>query len=104
VSVGTYLLLRRGGSLWALASAAVGAVQRGGGGVRVASRGGELRADEVLGIARALAVRRPGRLVSRFWPERCAGLAIHAGTPVVVIDPEAPPPALRGEGALAHDQ
>lgn len=101
---GAYLLLRRGGSVWALASAAVRTVRGSRGDVRVALRAGDVRADEVIGFARDLAVRRPGALVLRLWPERCVGLAVHAGVPVVVIDPEAPPPALRGEGALTHDQ
>ena len=104
MSGGAYLLLRHGGSVWALASAAVGAVRGSGGTVRVASPSGELHADEVLGFARGLEVRRPGALVTRLWPGRCVGLAVHAGVPVVVIDPEAPPPALRGEGAHTHDQ
>ena len=98
-----YLLLRHRGSVWALPGASVRTVHRDGLAVRVASSSGDLRAGEVLGIARGLVVRRPGALLTRLWPERCVGLAVHAGMPVVVIDPEAPPAALRGEGAGSHD-
>ncbi len=99
-----YLLLRRGGGVWALPEDAVASVRAGRGGVTVATRHGEIAADEVLAVDRGLAVRRPGALVGRLWPERCAGLAVHAGAPVVVIDPAAPPPALRRKGALRHDE
>jgi hypothetical protein len=103
VSEREYLLLLHGGSVWALPRASVRTLQRDGRNVRVTSLGGELHVGEALGIARGLAVRRPGALLERLWPERCVGLAVHGGKPVVVIDPEVPPAALRGEGAAAHD-
>lgn len=99
-----YLLLRLGSGLWALPDASVAAVRAIRSGVTVATRHGELVADEVLGVARGLAVRRPGALLARLWPQRCVGVAVHAGVPVVVIDPEAPPPELRRKGASPHDQ
>jgi hypothetical protein len=101
---GGYLLLRRGAGVWALSDRAVAAVRGSATGVTVTTPHAELVADEVLGIARDLAVSAPGSLLKRLWPTRCAGLAVHAGLPVVVIDPESPPPALRREGAAAHDQ
>lgn len=100
MSTGGYLLLRRGGGVWALPDTAVRGVRGCAAGVAIAAGAGELLADEVLGLARGLAVRRPGSLIARLWPERCAGIAVHAGVPVVVVDPEAPPPALTGKGAL----
>jgi hypothetical protein len=98
-----YLLLRRGGGTWALPESSVGAIRGCPTGFTVAAGSVELLADEVLGVARDLTVRAPGPLLERLWPTRCTGLAVHAGTPVVVIDPDSPPPALRREGALTHD-
>ena len=97
-----FLLLRRGGGTWALPESSVGAIRGCPAGITVAAGGVALLAAEVLGVARALAVRAPGPLLERLWPTRCAGLAVHAGAPVVVIDPESPPPSLRREGAVTH--
>jgi hypothetical protein len=92
---GGFLVLRRGSALWGVANAAVSRLLRRGGGFRVTAAGGELSADEVLGVVGELAVRPPGRAVERFWPEAAAGLAVFSGRPLVVIDPGRPPAALR---------
>lgn len=93
-----FLLLRRAGGLWGLANAEVQGLARRGGAYRVATAGGELAADEVVGVVPALALRPPARLLGRFWPEAAAGLALGlavvGGEPVVVIDPRRPPRAL----------
>jgi len=92
-----FLLLRRGGGLWGLANAEVQGIARRGGGFRVATSGGELAADEVLGVA-DLEVRPLAPLLGRFWPEAAAGLAVVGGVggqPLVVLDPRHPPRALR---------
>ena len=49
------------------------------------------------------ALASTGAVMRRYWPRSCAGLAVYAGRPVVVIDPVAPPPelALKGEGEAA---
>jgi hypothetical protein len=59
--------------------------------------GGGLLADEVVGMIEKLDVRPLGPLVRRYWPEAAGGWAIHAGTPVVVVDPLRPPRVLREE-------
>jgi hypothetical protein len=87
-----YLLLRRGGGLFGVASADVRGLSRRGLDYRVeiADAGNSLLADEVLGVE-TLDVRPLGRLVRRYWPETAGGWAIHAGAPVVVVDPLRPP-------------
>ena len=58
-----------------------------------------MRADDVLDVAAHLEVRPPGAVVARYWPGRCLGLAIHDGTPVVVVEPRrAAARAARGSG------
>jgi hypothetical protein len=101
-----YLLLRRLGGLFGVASAKVLALSRRGAFYRVeiapiahvadtpAGAGGVLLADEVVGVVADLDVRPLAPLVRRFWPEPAAGWAIHAGDPVVVVDPCRPPRAL----------
>jgi len=102
VSAGDYLIWRRSGIAWALPEDAVTLVDGNRGRATITSAGRELRADEIIGFARQLAVRRPGPLVDRLLPQRCVGLAVHAGTPVVVVDPASPPIALRNQGAREH--
>lgn len=97
-----FLLLRRGGGLWGIANAAVdGLARRGvdyritlGGGI--GDGGGDLVADEILGIVEELRIWPLAPVVSRFWPQPAAGLAVHGREPVVVVDPDHPPAALRG--------
>lgn len=89
-----FLLLRRGGGLWGLANAEVQGIARRDGGFRVATSGGELAADEVLGVA-DLEVRPLTPLLGRFWPEAAAGLAVVGREPLVVLDPRHPPRALQ---------
>ncbi len=59
-------------------------------------------ADEVIALAQPLAVRPPGGVLAALWRQRCSGVAIFAGAPVVVVDPLAPPPALLEEGESNH--
>ncbi len=93
-----YLLLRRAGGLFGVASADVLGLSRREGTYRVevAERG--LFADEVVGVVESLDVRPLGLLVRRYWPEssegRAIGWAIHGGKPVVVVDARRPPRAL----------
>jgi hypothetical protein len=89
-----YLVVRRGGSLWGVASTAVTGLRRGPGGYRIALGAGAVVVDEVLGLAEGLAVRAPSPLVRRFWPEALCGIATYGGRPLVLIDPAAPPRAL----------
>jgi hypothetical protein len=98
-----YLLLRRAGGVWGIANSAVDGLSRRGEGYRVALGEGALAADEVLGVVEDLRVRPAAPVLRRFWPEATAGVAVHAGLPVVVVDPGHPPAALRfvedeGEG------
>jgi len=99
VSGSGYLLLRRGGGLFGVASADVLGLSRPNGCFRVETRTGGLTADEVVGVAAELDVSPVAPLVRRFWPEAADGWAIHAGAPVVVVDPRRPPTALAGGGS-----
>jgi hypothetical protein len=95
-----YLLLRRGGGLWGIANAAVDGLARHGADYRITiggSGGSDLVADEILGVVQELRVWPLAPAVSRFWPEAAAGLALHGREPVVVVDPDRPPAALRSE-------
>jgi hypothetical protein len=98
-----FLLLRRGGGVWGIASSAVDGLARQGTDYRVAiadsdgSTGDCLVADEILGVVEDLRVWPLAPVVRRFWPERAAGLAVHGEQPVVVVDPAWPPAVLRVE-------
>jgi hypothetical protein len=92
---GGFLLLRRDGATWALPHPAVRGLARCGGGFEVRLDGGTLAADELLGVAAELLCHPAGAVLRRFWPEAAHGLAVHGGRPLVLIDPAAPPRALR---------
>jgi hypothetical protein len=92
-----FLLLRRGGGLWGIASSAVDGLARWGMDYRVTIDGCTLMADEILGVVENLRVWPLAPMVSRFWPQPAAGLAVHGREPVVVVDPANPPAALRAE-------
>jgi hypothetical protein len=97
-----FLLLRRAGGVWGIASAAVEGLGSRGSGYRIGVAAGALAADEILGVVDDLRVRPPASVLRRFWPEAPAGLAVHGRLPVVVVDPQRPPAALRldeGDGA-----
>jgi len=104
-----YLLLRRAGGLFGVASAAVLTLTRRGASYRVEIAGapaggsGGLFADEVVGVVADLDVQPLASLVRRFWPEAAGGWAIHAGIPVVVVDPRRPPRALEQGDPLDGD-
>jgi len=92
-----FLLLRRDGNLWGIANAAVDGLGRQGVDYRIAvagSGGGALRADEILGVVEDLRVWPLAPVVSRFWPQPAAGLAVHGHEPVVMVDPGRLPEAL----------
>jgi hypothetical protein len=93
-----FLLLRRAGGVWGIPNSAVEGLSRQGDGYRVATGGGALAADEILGVVEDLAVRPTAPVVRRFWAEPTAGLAVHGEVPVVMVDPGRPPAALRLEG------
>lgn len=90
-----YLLLKRAGGLWGIANAAVLGLARRDGGFAVTVEGGALVADEILGVVEELGVRPAAPVVRRFWPEASAGVAVHEEVPLVVVDPDRPPRALR---------
>jgi len=90
------LLLRGAGGLWGVPQAAVREVARRERGYRVRLAGEhELLADDVVGVVDGVPVRPTGAAVERYWSEVAAGLAVHAATPLVVVDPERPPRFLR---------
>lgn len=90
-----YLLLRRGGGLWGIANAAVLGLARRGSDFEVRVDAGALVADEILGVVEELGVRPAAPVIRRFWPETSAGVAVHEEVPLVVVDPDRPPRALR---------
>lgn len=90
----SYLLVRRAGSLWGLADAVVEG-RNGEGAYRIRAGGEPLSADEILTVVEGLRIVPPGSILARWWPEPLAGLAVHGGQPLVVIDRERPPRALR---------
>lgn len=91
------LLIRRGGILWGVAQARVRSVSRPeepGGAFRLRVADLELAADEIVGVADGVPIY-PAAVVASFWSEAAGGLAVHGGTPFVVVDPERPPACLR---------
>jgi hypothetical protein len=92
-----FLLMRRAGGVWGIAIGAVEGLARDGAGYRVAAGGAALAADEILGVVTDLRVYPVAPALRRFWPEEPAGVAVHAGVPLVVVDPRRLPAALRCE-------
>lgn len=96
-----FLLLRRDGGLWGIANKAVDGLARQGRDYRITVGGGsELVADEILGVVEELRIWPLAPVVSRFWPQPAAGLAVHGREPVVVVDPGRLPAALSAERAV----
>ncbi len=89
------LLLSRAGGVWGVDNTRVSQVERDAGGYRVELRSAEqvrlLTADEVLGVVRGLPVSTGASPVRRYWAQPFVGLAVHGGTPLVVVDPDRPP-------------
>lgn len=103
--VGSYLLLLRGGGVWGVANEAVlgvGHRLRQKYHIQIASGGSatQLVADEVLGVVESLRVWPTGGVLRRFWPENSRGMAVHGGSPIVVLDPDRPPQTLLLEDEL----
>jgi hypothetical protein len=93
-----YLLMRRGGALWGVENEAVVSLTRGAGGFRIGVQAGELCIDEIVGVVAELTLRPFAAALRRFWPDGAGGvarLAVHAEMPLVVVDPQRPPRALR---------
>jgi hypothetical protein len=90
-----YLLLRRSGGLFGVASADVLSLSRQGASYRVEIAACGLLADEVVGVVEDLDVRPLTPLARHYWPEAADGWAIHAGSPLVVVDPRRPPQTLQ---------
>jgi len=99
-----FLLLRRAGGCWGIASAAVDGLVARGAGYRISVGEAALAADEILGVVEDLRVRPAAPVLRRFWPEVTAGLAVHGRLPVVVVDPRHPPAALRFDEGERRDE
>jgi hypothetical protein len=98
-----YLLLRRAGGVWGIANEAVDGLSREGAGYRIAvgaetPAADEILADEIVGVVETLRVVPAAPALARFWPEAAAGMAVHGGIPLVVVDPRRLPAALRRDG------
>jgi hypothetical protein len=89
--------MRRAGGLWGIANGSVEGLARHGAGYRVAAGGAALAVDEILGVVADLRVLPAAPALRRFWPEEPAGVAVHAGVPLVVVDPRRLPAVLRCE-------
>ena len=94
-----FLLIRRAGGVWGIANGAVEGLARDGAGYRIEAGGEALVADEILGVVTDLRVVPTAPALRRFWSEEPAGMAVHAGVPLVVVDPRRLPAALRYQGA-----
>jgi len=101
-----FLLMRRAGGLWGIANGSVEGLARDGAGYRIQAGGVALAADEILGVVTDLRVYPAAPALRRFWPEEPAGVAVHAGVPLVVVDPRRLPAALRcaGAGGAGEDE
>lgn len=103
-----YLLVRRAGGLWGIASSAVESLTRRGGTFRIGvgvTEDGEhsILADEIVAVVEELRVQPAAGVLHRFWGEPTSGVAVHGVLPLVIVDPHHPPLALREkdeEGAL----
>lgn len=96
-----FLLLRRAGGVWGIASEAVEGLAREGAGYRIATGEEALAADEILGVVEDLRVHPAVPALRRFWPEVAAGLAVYGGLPLVVVDPRRPPAVLKAATKVA---
>ncbi|HEX4495781.1 MAG TPA: hypothetical protein VIE43_08950 [Thermoanaerobaculia bacterium] len=92
-----FLLLRRAGGVWGIANEAVDGLSRQGTEYRIAVGAETLAADEIVGVVETLRVRPAAPALRRFWPEASAGVAVHGGLPVMMVDPLRPPAVLRCE-------
>lgn len=97
-TVGSYLLLRRHGGLWGVANEVVLGIGRQDREYHVQILGqagaAQLLADEVLGVVDDLEVWPPATVLRRFWQRSTRGMAVHAGAPILVVDPDRPPETL----------
>lgn len=102
--VGSYLLLLRKGGVWGVSNEAVLGVgrQEHEYHVQILSRSGaaQLVADDVLGVVEDLKVWPAAGVLRRFWSGSSRGMAVHAGAPILVVDPDRPPPTLMLEESL----
>ncbi|MFI5168134.1 MAG: hypothetical protein ACHQQS_16120 [Thermoanaerobaculales bacterium] len=98
-----YLVWRRDAVTWGMASAAVRSVAQRGSGIAIHTDGGSIGADAILGVDAPLEVTPLGVVLRHFWPEPGAGLAVWAGTPLVVVDElRLPHPLRHDEGESEH--
>lgn len=94
------LLIRRDGTLFGVAQAAVRDVIRPAGrvaGFRVRLADEELTVDELVGVVDDLPVWPSGGVMARYWSEPAVGLTVHSQVPMVVVDPARPPSFLRSD-------
>ena len=99
-----YLLVRRDGVLWGVSNGAVERLTRQGARFHLAVGGAELGVDEVVGVVPELAVWPVSGALRRFWPDVAGGLAVHAEAPLLIVDPQEPPRALRLEGEMTDGE
>ena len=90
-----YLLVRRDGVLWGVSNGAVEKLTRNGARFHLAVGGAELGVDAVVGVVPELAGWPVSGALRRFWPDVAGGLAVHAQAPLLIVDPQEPPRALR---------
>ena len=107
-SVGSYLLLLRDGGVWGVSNETVLGVGRQEHEYHVQILSGEgarqLVADEVLGVVEGLKVWPPAGVLQRFWSGTPRGLAVHGGSPILVVDPDRPPATLMLEEESMKDE
>ncbi len=99
MSVERLLVMRGAGALWGVSHAAVRTVTRLRRGYRVHVGKRALAAETVLGVFEAVEVYPAGAVMARYWSQPTGGLAVHGDEPLVVIDPDRPPPMLDADPA-----
>lgn len=97
-TVGSYLLLVREGGIWGVSNETVLGVgrQENEYHIQILCQAGsrQIVADEVLGVVDSLKVWPPAGVLLRFWSGSPRGLAVHGGSPLLVVDPDRPPSTL----------
>lgn len=106
-TVGSYLLLVRQGGVWGVSNETVLGVgrQENEYHIQILCQAGsrQIVADEVLGVVESLKVWPPAGVLQRFWSGFPRGLAVHGGSPILVVDPDRPPATLMLEETMEED-
>jgi len=90
-----WMVIRKQGCVWAVPSSRIGRIASSDSGCILEVGEHRLDADAVLTTLRTLDVAPVGDFLASMVAEGCSGLGVWNKRPVVVIDPDNPPAALR---------